>query len=197
VLTGEATVDGLTDRDDQADRLYAMIDRHFARGMARLDEIDALGLTPPELLELWATARELERVADHAENVAVIANRIDDPVEAATADDVCDIARTAQGVVEDAVSVVIGDADVETARQALDARDQVREETEAFDRRLFESEAGDFRLTRVLDRLGRTAEHGENIAERGMQAAIRRDELAEQRTDERSRELRDSKQLNE
>lgn len=52
-VTGNANPGNLADRDDQADRLYAMIDRSFARGLARLDEVDALGLTRSELFELW------------------------------------------------------------------------------------------------------------------------------------------------
>lgn len=176
-LTGDATLDGLTDRDDQADRLYAIIDRHLARGLARLDEIDALGVTRSELFELWKTAHELERIADHAEDIVAIATRIDEPVEGSTADEIHDIAREARGIVEDAVSVVVGDADAETARQALNACDQVREETKTVDRRLFNSSDEDYRLTRVLDSIRRTAEHGGNIAKLGLRTAIRRGEL--------------------
>lgn len=179
VLTGDATLKGLADRDDQADRLYAMLDRYLARGVARLDEIDALGVTRSELFELWKIAHELERIADHAEGIVVIATRIDEPVEGSTADEIRDIARKARGIVEDAVSVTIGDADAETARQALNARDQVREETKALDRRLFNSSEGDYRLTRIIDSVRRTAEHGGNIAELGLRTAIRRGELTE------------------
>ncbi len=52
-LTTGTTSDRWADRDEQADRLHAMIDRYFERGLARLDEIDALGLTRPELFSLW------------------------------------------------------------------------------------------------------------------------------------------------
>jgi phosphate uptake regulator len=172
-LTGDGTVEQPGDRDDQADRLYAMVGRHFERGLSRLDEVDALGLTRPELFQLWATARELERVGDHAERIAAVASRIDEPVAGALADDVDDIARTAQQVVEDAVGVVIDEAEIGTAQRALDARDRVRADVTALDRRLFESAGADYRLTHVLDSLHRTAEHGGNIAELGIRMRLR------------------------
>lgn len=176
-LATEGDSNDLTGRDDQTDRLYMMIHRYVTRGLSRLDEVDALGLTRSELFEIWATAHELERVADHAERIGSIAARIDDPVEGTTADDLDAIARTAREVVDDAVSVIVGDATVETARRALNACNHVREEADALDRRLFESTAEDYRLTRVLDGLRRTVEHGGSIAEWGLQRAIRRGDL--------------------
>jgi phosphate uptake regulator len=149
-------------RDDQADRLYAMVDRSFARALARLDEVDSLGLTRPELFDLWATARELERVADHAERIAA-ANLSD----GAALDETREAAADARAIVEDAVSVVVGDAPAETARATLDERDTVRDRIGALDAR------HDGELRPVLDRLRRTAEHGGNIAELGLRGALR------------------------
>lgn len=180
-LTGDANPGNLADRDDQADRLYAMIDRSFARGLARLDEVDALGATRPELFELWATTRELERIADHAEGIATVATEIDDSVNQSTINKVCEIAQKAREIITDAVSVIVGDMDVETAQQALSDRDQVREEITMFERQLAESSNEGPHLSPVLDRLRRTAEHGGNIAEFGLQHAIRHGDLTEQR----------------
>ncbi|WP_159903238.1 phosphate uptake regulator PhoU [Salinirussus salinus] len=162
------------DRDDQADRLYALVERHLTRGLARLGEVDALGLDRSELFELWATARELERVADHAERVARTAAELDagggGPVG-----DIDDLACGARAVVEDAVGLVVDGRGLEAAHEVLRARDRVRDEGEALDRRLFEAEGVDYRLTRVLDSVVRTAEHGGNIAEVGLQRALRRE----------------------
>ena len=176
-LLGEAPAHG-TDRDDQADRLFALIDRHFARGLARLAEVDALGLTRPELFELRTTAHELERVADGAERIATLAGEKEGSVPEPVADEVRPVARAARSVVDDAVDAVVGDAAVEDAHRALDARDRVRVEVDALDRRLFEDEAGDYRLARALDALRRTAERGGTVAELALRAAIRRGELS-------------------
>jgi len=172
-LTSGSTGNRWGDRDEQADRLYAMVDRYFERGLARLDEIDALGLTRPELFGLWATANELERVADHAERIGLVAERLDEPPDEALAADLGDLAQDARAVVEDAVSVVIGDARVDTARQTLSRRREVCERVGDLDQRLFESTDADYRLTRVLDSLSRTAQHGGNVAEFGLRMAVR------------------------
>ena len=178
-LTTGTTSDRWADRDEQADRLYAMIDRYFERGLARLDEIDALGLTRPELFTLWGTANELERVADHAERIGTVADRLDGQPDASTVTALDDIAQDVHAVVEDAVRVIIGDACVATARQTLATRRAVRQRITSLDRQLFEAGDADYRLTRALDSLARTAEHGGNIAELGLRMAVRDGALAD------------------
>jgi len=168
----------LGDRDEQADRLAAMVDRHVGRAVARLDEVDALGQSRPELLDLSRTARELERVADHAERIADAATAVQAPVPE-TVDALEAIAQTAQGVVEDAVRVVVDGAEVETASAALRARDRVRERAEAVESHHFAAGDTEYHLVRVLDSLRRTAEHGGNVAEIGLRTAVRNGTLAQ------------------
>ena len=165
------------DRDDQADRLYALVERHLTRGLARLAELDALGLTRVELFDLWAVARELERVADHAERVARVAARVDGRLDAAGA--VAALADRARTVVDEAVGLVVDEPSLEAAHEVLSARDRVRAEAVDLERRLFEAAGADYRLARVLDSVSRTAEHGGNIAEVGLQRALRRTRPAE------------------
>jgi len=170
-MTGDGQPAQLAERDDQADRLHAMISRSFARGIRRLDEIDALGVTRPELFELWATTRELERVGDHADGITTVARLVDDTVDRDTVAKVETLADRSREIVSDAVSVLIDDAGVDTARQALAARDAVREDIATLD------DSASLRLRPVCNRIRRTAEHGGNIAEIGLQKAIRSGEL--------------------
>lgn len=159
-------------RDDQADRLFAMIDRQFERGLARLDALDALECSRPELFDCWSTAHELERVADHAERLGAITADLD-----GVAPDVCEaftaLAERSRGVVETAVRAALDDGDTALARAALDDRDAVREAADALDRRLYESADGPYRLTHAIERLRRTAEHGGNVAEVALRASLR------------------------
>jgi phosphate uptake regulator len=166
----------VADRDDEADRLYAMIDRHFGRGLSRLDEVDALGLSRSELFELRTAARELERVADHAETVGTVAAAIDTLPDALTAEELRALGRDARSVVEQGTAVVVGDADAEVANDALETREATRSTVEALDRELADA-AGDYRLGRALDALRRTVESGGTIAELGLRAATRRGEF--------------------
>jgi len=175
-LTAESAAAHLTTRDDQADRLYAMINRSFTRSLARLDEVDALGYTRPELFELWETTRELERVADHAEGIAKTAPAIDDTVPLAVLDEIQLFGREARSLVADGVSVIVGDAGAETAHETLFARDELCKQIKTYaDTGGATTESPQVRP--VLHRIQRTAEHGGNIAELGLQHAVRHKEL--------------------
>lgn len=164
------------DRDDEADRLYAMIDRHFGRGLSRLDEIDALGLSRSELFELRTAARELERVADNAETVGTVAATVETLPDAFPAEELGALGRDARSVVDEGTAVVVGDAEAEVANDALETREAARSAVEALDRELADA-ASDYRLERALDALRRTVESGGTIAELGLRAATRRGEF--------------------
>lgn len=164
----------LVGREDQADRLFALTKRSFTRALFRLGEVDSLGVTRPELFELWATARNLERVADHAERIGTIARRVDDPSDDDDTVALHRLARRSQAVVDTAVRGVVDDEERDTVPKALALRDRVRESVSKLDRRLFGDASADYRLTRILDSVRRTAEHGGNIAEWGLQRWIRR-----------------------
>jgi len=159
--------------DDQVDRLFALVDRHFDRSLTRLAEVDALGLTRAELFDLRATARELTRVVDHAGRIARLAR--DGPDGLATGE-VRAVAGTAREVVDDAVSAVV-DGDSGAARRALADRDRVRGDLATLER----AEADDCRTVRVLDDLRYTADCGGTVAELALRAAVRRGELSGER----------------
>lgn len=182
-LTGDGTVENPDERDEQADRIHAIVDRYFQRAMHRLDEVDALGLTRGELFALWVTARELERVGDHAERIARVASQ-DPSLAEPTTGDLTDLADRARGVVEDGVRTVLGDAGVEPARRALDTRDELRDVAARLDRDLFDGDAP-YEVTRALDSIRRTAEHGGNVAEFSLRMAVRDGALADDGPDDR------------
>lgn len=167
---GEPSV---ADRDDEADRLYALIDRHFGRGLSRLDELDALGLSRVELFELRTAARELERVADNAETIGRTAARVDTLPDAFSVEELRALGRDVRTVVEQGTAVVVGDADAGVASDALETREATRSRVETLDRELADT-AGNYRLGRALDALRRTVESGGTIAELGLRVATRR-----------------------
>ncbi|QOS13921.1 PhoU domain protein (plasmid) [Haloferax gibbonsii] len=174
-LTGAAPLDGFAERDDRADRLFAMVDRHFTRGLDRLDEVDALGETRPELFRLHTAARELERVADQAERIAAVASAVPDPLPPAVADEVSELAELVPASLESAVQVALEGDDPDAAREALAARDRVCEGVADAERRLFEEVDADanYRFAHALHALERTAEHAGNVAEVGLRTAVR------------------------
>jgi len=168
-------------RDSQTDRIAAMVDHYFQRGLDSLSVMDALGLTRPALFDRWVTARELARVADHADRIAAVADRLDDPVGAALADDVETLADRSRDLVQDAVGVVLDggettdrtdDAATDAVQGLLDERDQLCADVEEFDRRLFDSDGADYRLTHAVAALRGTAEAAGTVAEVGLQSLL-------------------------
>lgn len=173
VADGRSECD-LTDRDDQADRLFAMTERSFARALSRLSEVDSLGVTRLELFELWSAARDLERVADHAERISTIAREVDHLSDGDNVAALQQLAEYAQDIVDYAVRGIVDNEETDAVCEALELRTHVREGVAELDRRLFGNVMADYRLARLLDSVQRAAEHGGNIAERGLQRAIRR-----------------------
>jgi len=173
-----AAAEQIGERDDQVDRLYAMISRHFQRSLVSPRETEALDLDQADLYAYQTTARQLERVADHAEKIATRAAQFDRPVPDTFADEIDRTAAAALGVVERATSSVLGDAAVETAHEALDDRDRITDDLEAIERDLHERGVPDSHLIAlVLESLRRTAEYGGNVAETALQTAGRDDRL--------------------
>lgn len=183
-VTGRAVADHVPDRDDEVDRLFAMITHHFNRSLTDFAELDRLGIDRTELFESYLTARQLERVADHAVEIARSAEQLDavadePPTEefASLADDLEAVADSSRRVVEDATDAVLDGNAADAAHETLDRRDETVAEAEALDRALFEQAPADaYHLTRVLDSLVRTTEYGGNIAEIAVQSAVRKQE---------------------
>ncbi|WP_280535440.1 AbrB/MazE/SpoVT family DNA-binding domain-containing protein [Halopenitus sp. POP-27] len=168
----------VAERAEHAERLWAMIDRTVALGMADLEAADAIGVSRAALFESWTAMRELERVREAAADVAEAGSRMDDPPAESRIEELREIAETVRSGVSDGVSVVVGDTGAETARQALEGMDQARETIDAFDHRLATAEDPPPELRAVLSRLRRTAERGGAIAELGLRRTIRRTDEA-------------------
>lgn len=172
-LVGEGSL-WVDDRDDEADRLFEMIDRYCGRGLARLDEVDALGLTRSQLFELRTAARELERVADRAETIGEVAKEIDMLPDAISAEQLETISQNARAIVDQGTTVVVDDAGAGAAHNALDHREAARSTIEALDSELSDSTCN-YQLGRALNALRRTVESGGTIAELGLRAVTRRE----------------------
>jgi phosphate uptake regulator len=164
------------DRDEEADKLFAMVTRHFRRSLYDLHEVEKLGLSREELFEFYYVARQFERVADHAEKVAEFVLDPDATVPDDYADRIEALADDARAVVDDAADAVLTGAGVEAAAAALAARDDLRDRIEALDRDLYDhDDAGEaYVLGLLLDSLRRTADYGGNVAAVAVQQATRR-----------------------
>ncbi|MFW5973873.1 MAG: PhoU domain-containing protein, partial [Natrialbaceae archaeon] len=84
-LAGETTCEHIVDRDDDADRLFWLLTRHFNRSLQNMIELDQLDISRAQLFTYFATARQFERIADHAVTTARHVERSDHAVSGAVA----------------------------------------------------------------------------------------------------------------
>jgi phosphate uptake regulator len=165
------------DRDDEADRLFGLVHRRFQRALTSMQEIEQVDFDRQTMFDYYTTARQLERVADHAEKIATIARRLDDPSGVDAIDELVSLAHQSREIVVDAASVLLGDGTVEQAYTVFTARDALLDAIEPLDRALHDSSAAEtYHLALVVDSVRRTAEYGGNIAEAMIQASVRADE---------------------
>ncbi|WP_415381336.1 PhoU domain-containing protein [Halosimplex sp. TS25] len=178
VVEGDAALaERVVDRDAEADKLFAMVTRHFRRALTDLHEVEKLDHQRDELFEYYYACRQFERVADHAVKVARFALDPDAALPAGFADRVVPLGKDACGVVDEAGDVILTDAGVEAAHSALSSRDEVVAAIERLDRELYDHDVPGEAHTAglLLDSLRRTAEYGANVAAVAIQQVSRQD----------------------
>ena len=166
--------DYIINRDDEADRIYWLITRHFNRALLEFAELDQLGVSRPQLFEYYVTARQLERIADHTVKIVRRAQRADHAISEELLSKVNTISVDTHLVVRDASDAVLSDTSTDVAHSALDRCEQVIQEARKLDQTLIDQAPEDaYVLTRVLDSLIRIARSGRNIAELRLRSSLR------------------------
>ena len=158
-------------QDDDVDRLFGLICREFQRSLVNVDvPMEDGDLTK---FEYYTAARQLERIADHAEKVAEVAERADSTPPEEVAERFDSLGERSRDLVTRSVEGLLEVEDADLGGIIVDAENFV-EDAEALDRELYEREAEDgYLFGTVLDSLVRTSEYGVNVAEAGLQVEMR------------------------
>jgi len=155
---GETRPEHIVSRDDEVDRLFALVSRQFYRILTDIREVNQLKANRRTAFTHFRTARQLERIADHAERIADVADKQTEPPDPEVGAEFETLATDARRVVRTALDGNAG--------EAMLRRDDVVEQLDDLDRRLYKTENEDVYLySRVLASVRRTAEYGGNIAE--------------------------------
>ncbi|WP_276260116.1 phosphate uptake regulator PhoU [Haloglomus litoreum] len=161
-------------RDDDVDRLWSMVSRVFRSVLRDPAAAADVGLDRETCFDYHSSARQLERVADHATKIATHAQELDAvPEDAAGALE--DLHVAAEEVIETAMDALLEDDSEEATRMANDARRQIEaideqaREVDALIREMDPQQAQLLGL--VVDSLTRAADYGGNIAETALQKA--------------------------
>jgi phosphate uptake regulator len=164
-------------RDDDVDRLWSMVSRVFRSVLRDPAAAADVGLDRETCFDYHSSARQLERVADHATKIATHTRELDEvPTDAAAALE--DLHIAAEEVIETAMDALLEDDSEEATRMANDARRQIEDidsqarEVDALIRDLDPQQAQLLGL--VVDSLTRAADYGGNIAETALQKAAPR-----------------------
>ena len=165
----------VVERDREADKLYGLIVRHFRRALVDLHEASMLGHSRVELFEYYDSARQLERIADHAVKTARLVDRLDAPLEEPFAEPFVECATDARRLVDRACDAVFTDSDAVVADRVLADCEEQTAVIEELTRELFahDDHVSAFVASLLLDSVDRTAGYAQNIAEIGHQQGVR------------------------
>jgi phosphate uptake regulator len=161
-------------RDDDVDRLWAMVSRVFRSVLRDPSAAAEIGQNRETCFDYHSSARQLERIADHSAKIAHHSLELGAiPEDAAEALE--ELREIAAEVIEMAMDALLEDDPEKATRLANDARQRVEaaddraREVDALIRDLDPQQAQALGL--VIDSLNRSADYGGNIAETALQKA--------------------------
>ena len=165
------------ERDSDVDRLWYLVSRIFRATLRSPTAAEELGLPRETCFDYHSSARQLERVADHAAKIAQVSLDLETvPPEVGT--EIRKLHSEAATVIEDAMDALLEDDPDDGTRLANDARNavlEIDEYTRDVDELLHDLEPEDAQnLGLVVDSLSRSADYGGNIAETALQKAAPR-----------------------
>ena len=161
-------------RDDDVDRLWSMVSRVFRSVLRDPGAAATIGLDRETAFDYHSSARQLERVGDHATKIATHAESLSAPPEDA-AEAIRALHGEAAEVVDVAMDALLDEESDRATQLANEARQQVAgidELARTVDEEIRELEPQEAQLLGlVVDSLSRSADYGGNIAETALQKA--------------------------
>jgi len=165
----------VTERDDDVDRLWFVVSRIFRGSLRSPEAAVEIGVTREVCFDYHSSARQLERIADHATKIANVGLELDGDIPEDVADDLHALHDEAIAIVDSAMDALVTDDTGEATELANDARARVPgvdELTRSVDEHLRELDPETARqLSLVVDSLSRCADYGGNVAETALQKA--------------------------
>jgi phosphate uptake regulator len=170
----DALAQDVIERDDDVDRLWYMTSRVFRTVLRNPTAANEIGFSRETCFDYQSSARQLERIADHATKIAELALEVGEIPESAAGPlrELLGEASTVPDTAMDALLAEDSDEAVELASEARSHISVVDEKARAVDTAIhgFDPQLAQV-LGLVIDSLSRTADYGTNIAENALQKA--------------------------
>ncbi len=162
-------------RDDDVDRLWYVVSRIF-RGTLRSPQMAReIGLSRENCFDYHSSARQLERIADHAAKISQLTLELDDTVPEPVIESLETLCLAATSIIDTAFEALFETEAEQATELANDARTSVSEiddQARAIDDQLRDLDPARARhLGLIVDSLSRSADYGGNIAETALQKA--------------------------
>ncbi|RQG88801.1 AbrB/MazE/SpoVT family DNA-binding domain-containing protein [Natrarchaeobius halalkaliphilus] len=165
------------ERDDDVDRLWLVVSRIFRATLRSPRAAEELGVPREDCFDYHSSARQLERVADHAAKISNLALKLEEIPES-VAEALAALRTDAGDVLEKAMDALFADESDEAIRLGHAAREavlEIDEHTRTIDDMLRDLEPVQAQsLGLIVDSLSRSADYGGNIAETALQKAAPR-----------------------
>ena len=162
-------------RDDDVDRLWMVVSRIFRATLRTPKASEELGLPREVCFDYHSSARQLERIGDHATKIAHLTLEIDQEVPEDVLTAIEELHNDVVSVIDGGMDALFTDDSEEATRLANDVREQVREidqTARGIDELLRELDPAHAQLVGlIVDSVSRTAAYGGNIAETARQKA--------------------------
>jgi len=162
-------------RDDDVDRLWMVVSRIFRATLRTPKASEELGLPREVCFDYHSSARQLERIGDHATKIAHLTLNIEREVPEEVLDALDDLHTEVVTVIDGGMDALFTDVSDEATKLANDVRERVRQ-VDSTARRIDEllrdlDPARAQHLGLIVDSVSRSADYGGNIAETALQKA--------------------------
>jgi phosphate uptake regulator len=165
------------ERDDDVDRLWYMVSRVFRTVLRNPTAANEIGFARETCFDYQSSARQLERIADHATKIAELALELGEIPDSAVGPlrDLHEEAATVPDTAMDALLAEDSDKAIDLASEARQHIGTVDERVRTVDEEIHEYDPQVAQiLGLVIDSLSRTADYGTNIAESALQKSAPR-----------------------
>ncbi|MFB6267892.1 MAG: PhoU domain-containing protein [Halodesulfurarchaeum sp.] len=163
------------ERDDDVDRLWYVVSRIFRSALRSPRVAQEIGISREACFDYHSSARQLERIADHAAKISQVSLDVNDDIPPTVIESLEALHDDSAEIISRAMDALFAEDPTEATDLANGARADVTdidEQARAIDEHLRELEPRQARsLGLIVDSLSRSADYGGNIAETALQKA--------------------------